>query len=624
MREPSELQRQAINHLSGPAQVIAGPGSGKTFVITCRILHLIRQHRIPPEQILVITYTKAAAQEMKERFGKAWGAGAGETYNSVNFGTFHSICYNILRQSGISQSSSLIKEKDKRKLLQILLGNHGFSSKCTYDNISFLINTISRMKNLGDSGSPEQFQENADFSFQELCLLKEEYDSYLLEQNMLDFDDMITRCLRLLLENSSVRGKYQNMFSFILVDEFQDINSPQYEILKLLALPENNLFVVGDDDQGIYGFRGAKPEIMKRFMTDFFTANVSSEIPCGIPLKGRQFFLTENYRSGAAVVKLADQMIQRNQARFPKEFHPKKTGGKVTLSCFATRKEEEMCLLKELSCLRTDLLPDIAIILRTNIEVVQYAELLKGAGIAVKGTYLSKENLFHGFIMEDMVSFLCYLYEGRKRKDFIGFMNKPDRFFTRTALLHETVKQEDMEQYYRKNPAMLMEIGRFFGQMQIAASLQPYLALSFFRKTLGYDGYLRQKARDYGECQRWMSRADRIQSCFKEYACGISIRQFMEEQADRAGEACAKTVNRAGVSILTMHGAKGLEFSKVFLPDVNEGVIPGRESIRAGALEEERRLLYVAITRAKEDLFIYYTKERNRKLSRFLEGLIPV
>lgn len=207
MREPSESQRQAVDHLSGPAQVIAGPGSGKTFVITCRILHLIRHHHIPPEQILVITYTKAAAQEMKERFEKARAAqddSAGGTHSNVNFGTFHSICYNILRQSGISQSNSLIKESDKRKLFQILLGNHGLSSKCTYDNISFLINTISRIKNLGNSRWQDELQENANFSFQELHMLMAEYDSYLLEQKMLDFDDMIIQCLGLLSENPAV------------------------------------------------------------------------------------------------------------------------------------------------------------------------------------------------------------------------------------------------------------------------------------------------------------------------------------------------------------------------------------------------------------------------------------
>lgn len=643
MREPSELQRQAVNHLSGPAQIIAGPGSGKTFVITCRILHLIRHHHIPPEQILVITYTKAAAQEMKERFEKAWDAGqgsvAGGTYGNVNFGTFHSICYNILKQSGVSQSNSLMKESDKRELLQILLGNHGFSSKCTYDNITFLINTISRMKNLGDTCWQETLKQNADFSLPELNMLKEDYDNYLREQKMLDFDDMITGCLGLLTENPAVCRKYQKMFAYILVDEFQDINNPQYEILKLLALPENNLFVVGDDDQGIYGFRGAQPRIMKLFAADFLTETSFMESPGENTLNrrlpaekfsmedapvGRQIFLTENYRSGAVIVKLADQMIRRNKERFPKEFHPKNPGGKVTFSCFDTRREEEVCLLKELSCIKTDILSDTALILRTNMEAAQYAALLKESGIAVKGRYLSEENIFHGFMMEDMVSYLCFLYEGRNRRDFIVFMNKPNRFFARAALPNETVSQTDMERYYQKNPAMLMEIGRFFGQIRIAAHLKPYLALSFFRKTLGYDGYLRQKARDYAEYRRWICQADKIQCCFKEYTCGMPVRRFMAEQADKAGEGRPKTEEKAGVSILTMHGAKGLEFSKVFLPDVNEGIIPGRESIRAGAFEEERRLLYVAITRARQELFIYYTKERNRKPSRFLEGLIPV
>ncbi|MBD5547563.1 MAG: ATP-dependent helicase [Lachnospiraceae bacterium] len=617
MKKPGKTQKQAITHLSGPAEVIAGPGSGKTYTIIQRILYLIKQYHIKPDKILVITYTKAAATEMKERYEKACAADSllsshsPQAYShieNVHFGTFHSICYNILRQCGFAHPDSLIKERDRRKLLQVILNNHGLSSKCTYENITNLLNAISRMKNLSENDLGG-FMDNIDFSSDELMQMKEEYDQYLREQGMLDFDDMILQCSRFLVSHTDICKKYQELFEYILVDEFQDINLPQYQVLKLLAHPFNNLFVVGDDDQAIYGFRGATPGIMKRFMDDY--------------QDGKQILLTENYRSGEKIVKLSGRMIDGNKERFSKEFFPTRTGGKISVLCFDTHREEEVALIAAISVLKPEQLPCTAVILRTNREVIQFGELLKSAGIAVKGKRISDMDFFHGFVMEDMIAFLSYLYEGNKRGDFIRFMNKPNRFLTRSAILSEVVNIECIEQYYRNNASMLSEIKTFFGQLHIAASLNPFLSLSFFRKTLGYNRYLREKAKDDREYQRLMRQADQIQNCIKDFSPGSSVRDFAERKAEQAGEAFPRTTEAQGVSVLTMHGAKGLEFDKVFLPDVNDGIIPGKDCITSEALEEERRLLYVAITRAKNELTIYYTKERGRKPSRFLEGIIP-
>lgn len=604
MKKPGKTQEQAITHMSGPAEVIAGPGSGKTYTIIQRILYLITQCHVRPDHILVITYTKAAAAEMKERYEKA----ACNNIGNVHFGTFHSICYNILRQCGFARSNSLIKESERRKLLQVILNNHGLSSKCTYEIITNLLNIISRMKNLSENISGN-FNSNIDLPAGELLHIKQEYDQYLREQDMLDFDDMILQCFGFLISHPDLCRKYQELFEYILVDEFQDINLPQYQVLKLLAQPLDNLFVVGDDDQAIYGFRGATPGIMKQFLDDFE--------------KGTQILLTENYRSGDEIVKLAGRMIEGNKERFTKEFIPVRRGGKISVHCFDTHREEERSLIAEISALKPEQLRSTSVILRTNREVVQFGELLKSAGIAVKGKRISDADLFHGFIMEDVIAFLSYLYEGNKRGDFIRFMNKPNRFLTRSAILSEVVKIEHIEQYYRNNASMLSDIRAFWGQLQIAASLNPYLSLSLFRKTLGYDRYLRGKAQDDREYQRLMKQTDKIQHCFKDFSPGNSVREFAEKKADQAGEALALMIEEKGVSVLTMHGAKGLEFDRVFLPDVNEGIIPGKDCITPEALEEERRLLYVAITRAKNELTIYYTKERGRKRSRFLEGIIP-
>lgn len=606
MKNPSKMQRQAIAHLSGPAQIVAGPGSGKTYTIIQRILYLIKECHIRPDRILVITYTKAAAAEMKERYEKECANDQAQIGN-VHFGTFHSICYNILRQCGFAGHGSLIKESDKRKLMQVILNNLGLSSKCTYDNITNLLHSISYVKNLPESNL-DSLKKNGDFPLEVFLQIKKEYDQHLREQGLLDFDDMILQCYELLSKQQAMCRRYQELFTHILVDEFQDINLPQYRLLKLLAFPENNLFVVGDDDQAIYGFRGATPGIMKRFLNDF---------ACG-----KRILLTENYRSGREIVRLAEHMIKGNTERFAKAFFPMREGGTVQVRCFDTHRDEERSLAAEIGSLKKENLPNCAVILRTNREVMQFSELLKSEGIAVKGKRISDADLFHGFMMEDILAFLSYLYEGNRREHFIRFMNKPNRFLTRSAFLSETVSEEQVKRYYQDNLPMLAEIKTLFGQLRIAAALQPYLAISLFRKGIGYDRYLMEKAGDDREYQSFLRRADRIQCCFKEYSSAESVRSFVERKAAQAGETLPETIEEEGIQIITMHGAKGLEFDKVFLPDVNEGIIPGKDCIEHEVLEEERRLLYVAVTRAQNALTIYYTKERGRKPSRFLEGII--
>ncbi len=600
MKKPSKAQKKAINHLSGPAQIIAGPGSGKTFTIIQRILYLIQYYHVRPDKILVITYTKAAANEMKERLEHA------NAPSGVCFGTFHSICYYILKKSACIGENSLIKEVEKRKLLQIILGNQGLATKSNYESVSLLLNMISYTKNVPDYCLSKDLQSNSLFSAEEILAVKEEYNRHLREQKMIDFDDMITECLNLLSANREILNFYREMFHYIMADEFQDINMPQYQILKLLAYPKNNLFVVGDDDQAIYGFRGASPDIMKRFTDDF--------------PDGKQIMLTENYRSGQKIVSLAGSVISGNKERFIKQFYPIREGGNVVVSCFDTRKDEELQIIRELSKLDNEILCNTALLLRTNMEVIQYTELLKDAGISIKETVGSKTDIFHSFIMKDITAFLSYLYFGNKRSDLIYFMNKPNRFFTRMALPYEQVLPEQMEKYYRKNPQMTAEVKKFFAHLKIASNLKPVLAVAFFRKTLGYDRYLQEKAGDLNEFKQLQKHTDSIQQCFASYSVGMDLKEFIYLQAEKAEEQMNYTENCDGVRVLTMHSSKGLEFVRVYLPDVNDGVIPSRNIQTPKELEEERRLLYVAMTRARDDLFIYYTKERGRKISRYLEN----
>lgn len=606
MRKASKMQLKAIEHVKGPARVIAGPGSGKTFTIVQRILNLILNHHINPDTILTITFTKAAALEMQSRYLKETeNYPALKTSNeSVHFGTFHSICYAILRESQLISNFTLVKESDKRKLMEIILKNRGVEGACEYETVSWLLDVISRRKNLCETAqlplnlSPE--------TFEGICL---EYEDMLDQQKLLDFDDMILLCLKHLKQDPFLRKKWQERFEYILVDEFQDINEVQYQVVKLLAAPSQNLFVVGDDDQSIYGFRGSALGIMRKFTEDY--------------QETVELFLTENYRSGGKIIELADQVIRRNSDRFEKTPVPMRKGGSVSCSFQETRKEEEERLLMDIQSLSKEQLFDSAVIVRTNIEAFQYAALLKQRGIPVRERMKQKESPVNHFIAEDLKAFLRFCYEGNRRGDFLKIMNKPNLFLSRQALMGEHVSKDSFLAYYHNNEEMCRKIDLLFYHFQTASELSPALAVRYFRKIIGYDKYLKKKACDENKTEL-LEIADRLQELLKQIKPGEKADDFFERlQNERATGRPGNTAVKPGISIITMHGAKGLEFDSVFLPDLNEGVIPGRNCKTGESIEEERRLLYVAITRAKDSLYLYYTKERNRKLTRFLEGLIP-
>lgn len=606
MKAPSKAQLQAIKHLHGPAEIIAGPGSGKTFTIIKRILYLIEHQQISPEQILVITFTKAAALEMQKRYETAVSNNE-SVHGHVRFGTFHSICYYILQQSGKFRADSLLKESDKRKIMSIILANHGYEKISNYELIEDILSEISRQKNMPER---EIHKAVGDFSAEEITGFKEEYQLLVKEQGKLDFDDMIGNCLSLLLSKPELLKEYQNRFRYLLVDEFQDINMPQYMVIKLLAGQEANLFVVGDDDQAIYGFRGASPGIMKRFCEDY--------------PKCTQIMLTENYRSGREIVKLAGKVIERNKERFSKEFLPKREKGRIEFYLLESRKEEEEKIIADVKRLTEEVSKNSAFILRTNREVFQYRELLKSAGIKVRETKAGEDNLFETFMAEDISAYLNFLYRGRKRCDFLKFMNKPNRYLTRLALMQEKVDEEEIKKYYVQNESMKKAVNLFFKHLSMAEKLSPYMALSFFRKTLGYERYIKERAENQARYEKQLQQLDMLQELVKDYVTNMDAEVFFKEAeaARKREKSIEKKILTEGISVITMHGAKGLEFDHVFLPDVNEGVIPGKNCSDEAALEEERRLLYVAITRARDSLHIYATKERNRKPSSFLKGII--
>ena len=244
--------------------------------------------------------------------------------------------------------------------------------------------------------------------------------------------------------------------------------------------------------------------------------------------------------------------------------------------------------------------------------------------IPVWGRHIENTNIFGSFVIRDIISFLSFIYNGNKRKDLFGFMNKPNRYLLREVFPEEKVSFWHLKRYYAGNPETLKKMETFWTQLTLAGGLSSLLAISLFRGALGYDRYLEEKAANSAQKMQWIRLAKQAQELFRDYVPGNNVNQFVREKEKNTTLLKKDITVNDGVHICTMHGSKGLEFERVFLPDVNEGIIPGKRCTTKEALEEERRLLYVAITRAEKELEILYTKERGRTISRYLNGLIPL
>lgn len=604
-KKPSSDQLEAITHFRGPLELIAGPGSGKTFVIVSRIINLIKNNGISPDHILVVTFSKAAAAEMQTRFYKETGNGICPV-----FGTFHSAAFGILRESFKLSPAALIGEREKKKMLSVIFKDHGYGVLCENEYLSGILNDISKSKNVKDYTSTLLHSDNESISDDALNAVVKDYSAFLKEQGRIDFDDMIIECIDALRKNERVLNMYRDRFEFILVDEFQDINAPQYDLLRMLSYPRNNLFVVGDDDQSIYGFRGSTPGIMQDFFKDYPGA--------------RKLMLTENYRSGDKIVDIAGKVILKNKLRFEKEFKPKMRGGAVTFKRFLSHKDEELYLKGILRSFSYEELKRSAVILRTNREVSQFSSLLQKNGVLVSGIEGKSSSLFESGVFLDVSAFLGFIFAGGKREDFIRFMNKPNRYIRKAALTDDIVCFEGLKRYYAENSDMLRTLNELQKKLELAKKLSAPRAISIFKRAMGYEDYLKENAKEETELQNNMEYLKETEEIFERYSVGMPLEAFIKE-AERKytdGNMHKNAASEsAGISVLTMHRSKGLEFDTVFLPDVNEGVIPPKNTSDK-ALEEERRLLYVAMTRARLNLYILATNERNRDVSRFIKGIV--
>lgn len=651
LTKANEPQKAAIMHLRGPCLVLAGPGSGKTYTITNRILYLMEQG-IPPESILVITFMKEAASSMQNRFremaaelfGTESGAQAHTPYYPVNFGTFHSVFYHILKESNALKSNKLLCNAEKKNLILPILktyerqrdsgGNQESKegSSSLQEDATRILAAIGYYKNTMQMSAacdkvPALWQPRFEAVYRE-------YEQAVRETGRLDFDDMLYECKCLLEQNETVRMYWQNRFRHILIDEFQDINPVQYEAVKLLAARPYNIFAVGDDDQAIYGFRGSQPECLKRFQSEF---------------RARQLLLDVNYRSRAGIVGASLQVIEENKDRFVKQLKAaspaeEEKPGPVRILSFREKEEQYAHMLREISG-RLQKEESCAVLFRTNSYMQGFAARLKAAEIA----YEMKEravSIYEHFMISDIMAYLLVAKGEGDREHMLRIMNKPSRYISREAVPEGKADIGKIRTYYEKaqiprtqKENMLSELVRFEKQLQNVRGFTLRPAIQYILKAMGYEQYLRDQAgQDSEKWQEWQELLEWLKEDAGRFRDVKEWKRFQEEYAKsleqsntQAGQQPWKQKKQEGqengkraVALLTVHGAKGLEFDNVWIPDCNEKNFPHGTMPDESAVEEERRIFYVAMTRAKKSLELLYltgTKERPRQPSRFLNPL---
>lgn len=605
-------QQKAIQFAAGAMQVLAGPGSGKTYTIVRRIQSLINRLGVEPSNILVITFTRAAAGEMQKRFYELMASG----HLPVTFGTFHAVFYHILKQSDSYRSFTLITESEKRKLLLQILQTAHFPSLMCREKTDILLGAISRRKNCQDSC--EDFYQDIlpHKKFDWICRT---YNEFLSEFQKLDFDDMAILCQKLFQESPEVLKKWQKQYRYVLIDEFQDINPIQYQIIRKLAEPENNLFIVGDDDQSIYGFRGARPDIMRQFLEDYPGAE--------------QVLLDINYRCHEQIVKGSLRVIDVNKNRFSKKINAAHSDGcGLILQAFPTREEQYEELIGELKKLQSSVgdknLRHTAVIYRTNYECALLAEKLLVCRIPFQMREPLQSRYDH-FVIKDLLAYMEFAYGHNSRELFHLFMNRPLRYLRKDCARKDPVWKEEPLAYYKEDEEMQKTIRKLFHQLAQIGNMRLYAAVRYIRQVVGYDGYIKDTY--FGdERTRFMEIADDFMQTVKRFSDFQDLNNYISQCRELAKQKQAKNQQeesedaKIGIRLMTMHASKGLEFDRVYLPDLNEGRLPTRQAVSEAAVEEERRMFYVAMTRARKELHCLYCKKETGKdvPSRFLEPIL--
>lgn len=606
MPEFNQGQLSAIHHVNGPMLALAGPGSGKTTTMVHRIKYLIEQAKVPAARILVITFTRASAREMEERFYHLMG---GSGYKCT-FGTFHSVFFSILKMAYGYRSQDILLEEQKYSMIREIIRNRQLEYEDEEEMVSELIREMSLMK--GELIPLEHFYSSVvgEEIFRDIY---REYESKVIKMGKLDFDDMMVYCYELLREREDIRKYLQQRFLYILVDEFQDINKIQYEITKMLAAPQNNLFIVGDDDQSIYGFRGAKPDIMLHFKDDY--------------PDGRETLFDVNYRCNRNITEGAVRLISHNRIRFGKKIVSAKGYEEpIQVHHMNTLKEENYHVIEQIQQYKKDGMTysEMAVIFRTNVQArgIVYQLMEYNIPFRIRDKVPC---IYDHFTVQNVLNYIRAAMGVRDRALFLQIMNKPNRYLSRNLLTESVVSFEEMRRQAEGKQWAIDNINQFEYELKILPGLKPFAAVNFIRKAIGYDEYLREYAEyRHLNVDDLYGVLDELQEMAKAYKTYRDWFDGMDEYRQKLEEHTRQNTKEDAITVTTMHSAKGLEFESVFILEANEDMTPYKKAVKPEEIEEERRMFYVAMTRAKSHLHIYEVKSYyNKELepSRFLHEL---
>lgn len=571
-------QQEVILHKEGPALVLAGPGSGKTTVIAGRILALLNHYHIPPTQILVISFTRAASREIEDRF-----RGQTATPPPVRFGTIHAIFYRILRISCPETAFSVLPETLRQQWMRELLMELFEADQATV------------------------------LSEEEQNRLQEAYRRRKEREGMLDFEDILEKSRDLFRRQPDLLKHWQEQFRYIMIDEYQDTSPLQLELLKMLAGREQNLLAVGDDDQSIYGFRGADSRLMLAFPKDFPGA--------------RLYRLSACYRCSPQILGSASSFISRNARRYRKELKSlAPPGQKPVLYVFSEEGEEMRALLEALrkKALTGGSAEEAAILCRSRFSLRRVAAALAGAGIAFSCDEGPASDHRH-WVAADLFAYLRLSRGSRSRDDYLTVCNKPLRYLNRDLFREDNTSREALLSKLWEKPRMAAQLVQFFRQLDRLGGMIPFGAVEYIRREIGYDRYIKEYAAGRSiSPEPFYELLDRLQeesALFTAAADWIKARDALLSRGDKPKDYPAE---KGPLALMTMHGAKGLEFDRVYLPFLNEEEIPGSRGLQKEQIEEERRLLYVAMTRARSLLWMSCRARKKggqSRPSRFLQEI---
>ncbi|WP_429844084.1 UvrD-helicase domain-containing protein [Brevibacillus sp. FIR094] len=618
-------QQQAVHATEGPFLILAGAGSGKTRVMTARTTHLICELGVKPNQIMVVTFTTKAADEIRQRIARQLPAGQAR---ELIAGTFHSIFYRMLlhhQPERWDQQRLLKKDWQKWRLMRetgALLG-HDDLATLKETEITEALGIISRWKNEYILPQEVAYREATNDAEKRAIQLYPLYEATKKKHHWFDFDDMLIGCYEMLRDDPGLLRRYQERITYVMVDEFQDINRIQYETVKLLAAPQNNLCVIGDDDQSIYGFRGSDPQYILGFTKDFPQAST--------------FTLEVNYRSHSSIVSLGYSLIGHNRERWAKEcqsFHREE--GDTYL--FEPEDEEEQAsrIVDEIIHRREQgaILGECAILYRTNESARPILERLSEAGIPFH--YTQEEDSFYqrqtvrwalNYLRlalnpddtDALKEILSTLYISAEMWNAL----RSQAIIEDKPILHVLPHLTQLKPYQRKHMQQINEI------LTACKDIPPAQALELIFEDGKLRDYLKKRAKDREDGrERWSDELQQILAASKRHATISDFLAYIDQMARQEKEwRTMRPLPDEAVHVLSIHRAKGLEYDHVFLPDLVEGALPHEYTLDelrkggSGALEEERRLLYVAITRARHSLCIGIPRERfgrKTRTSRFI------